>query len=203
MTTIAHGNGKPQKVESKTGAMRKAREAQALPAVETGAVPEGRGNVVPEAPGSKTAGKKNKVKRNMPHVSAVALSRTAKRIRTRRDAVAKWNREGAQVGLVLSLLDEGLKQIDTAIETLQEFPEGWSHKVKGGGAASESRRLQGGTLVAIREKFRPEYDLILEAAEMDDLRVVQHNGTRVVCSLPSGGRPVMIERKKLEIRESA
>lgn len=176
MSTTAHSNSKPQKIPPKTAA-----KAEPVPAP------------APSKP------KKEKV--SPVHRQSVAIARATRRIEGRRKAIARWSDAGGHTGDVTAELDAALIHLNKAAEKLNAIPADWKHKAEKASKSETSEQLAEGQLVAIRDKYRKEYDLVLQPGEMDEIIVKAHRGDKVVCRAPNGDT-IVLRRRELERKDT-
>lgn len=65
---------------------------------------------------------------------------------------------------------------------------------------ARSRKLTKGTIVRMREKQRSSYEDLLTTAEMDNLTVQDHRGSKIVLLTPDGGR-LFLPRGHIELKD--
>jgi len=74
-------------------------------------------------------------------------------------------------------------QLQALVEDIHDLPETWTPNKVGG---ASTPRLAPGDIVRIHEKRRAAFEGLLEADELDGLRVVKIVGKRLVCKTESG-----------------
>jgi hypothetical protein len=201
MTHVATRNSKPTSVNSKspkTDAMRAQREASAT-AIDANPPRPAPAATAPTEP-APAAPKAPKPRVSQVHKTAVKVSTAAKRVDALNTRVLKWNKEDGHAALVLAALTGATVELNRAVKILNEIPEDWSPKAaKGASAEKEAVVLAEGTPVAVREKYRPDFELVLEKSDMDELIVVAMRGKKVICRGPAGDK-LILDRRQLEVR---
>jgi hypothetical protein len=140
------------------------------------------------------------------HRTAASIQKRAiSKLQKERDALAKWHDPEGKVAAVLVHVDAALKSAKTAVDELTEFPTDYQtvapKEPKAGRAPKEdtASSLAEGQHVAIREKYRADFELILGKDEMDELVVKAQRGKKVICRGPNGDT-LLLDRRQLELR---